>query len=299
VRSERARRAWNPCPNRALWRIGPPRRHLVVENADLVLAELPYFLCDWPIQWAGDDVGAIADIGVRREAGGFTVTGPGSVVETFHDSFAAANGLAGALISGLIARDKGLICAHAGAAEVGGRLVAVLGTSFAGKSSIAIQLAAAGHRLFGDDRLAIRLAEGRGVCLGLMPKIRLPIPDDAGPRFEEFVAAYTELEGDGVAYLKPLASEVAPFSEEAPLAAVVLLERIADAEVVLRPASPPEMVRALVENIYASHIGAQDLLSRLAAFAARVPGYRLRFSSSRAAAERLAALLTGRATADD
>jgi hypothetical protein len=58
------------------------------------------------------------------------------------------------------------------------------------------------------------------------------------------------------------------------------------------------MVRALVENVHAPHIASQDLLARLAVLANRVPGYRLRFSSSRLAAERLAALLTGRAPAD-
>jgi hypothetical protein len=164
--------------------------------------------------------------------------------------------------------------------------------------ALAIHLAAAGHRLFGDDRLAVRLADGHGLCLGLMPKVRLPVPGDAGPRFAEFVDAYTELEGDGVAYLKPLATEAARFGDAAPIAALVLLERVDGAEVALAAVSPAEVVRVLVENVHAPHIASRDLVPRLAALAAKISGYRLRFSSSRLAAERLAGLLTGRVPSD-
>jgi hypothetical protein len=122
-------------PARSLWRIGPAEGALLVENADLVLAELPYFLGDWPIRWAGGDAAA-PDIGIRQESGQFVVAGPGPASETFPDAFGAANGLAGALVAGLVGRDPDLVCAHAGTAEVAGRLVAVLGDSFAGKSSL-------------------------------------------------------------------------------------------------------------------------------------------------------------------
>jgi hypothetical protein len=288
-------------PDRApsLWRIGPAHGGSVVENADLVLAELPYFLGGWPIQWAGEAARVKSDIAVRAGSGGeISIVGPGDAVEAYGNAFDAANGLAGALVSALVARDAGLVCAHAGAAKVRGGLVVVLGASFAGKSSVALHLAAAGHRLFGDDRLAIRTADARGLCLGLMPKVRLPLPDDAGARFREFVAAYTELESGGAAYLKPWSAETARFGDEAAIGALVLLERGSGAKTALVRATRPEIVRALVENVHAPHLRAQDLLERLAALAAAVPAYRLRFRSSRLAAQRLAALSGGEAGPD-
>jgi hypothetical protein len=272
---------------------------LSVENADLVLAELPYFLGDWPVRWAGEEPPPRCDIEVRERPGGqFEIAGPGDAVEAYADALAAANGLAGALISGLIMHNADLVCAHAGAAEIGRGLVVVLGASFAGKSSVALHLAAAGHRLFGDDRIALRMSAARGVCLGLMPKVRLPLPEDAGARFREFVAAYTELEGNGTAYLKPWSAEAARFGDEAALSALVLLERTAHASPTLRRAKPSEMVRALFGNVHAPHHASDELLRRLAELAGTVPGYRLTFESSRLAAERLAALLTGQAGAD-
>jgi hypothetical protein len=288
-------------PDRApsFWHIGPAHARLTVENADLVLAELPYFIADWPVQWAGDAATGTIDVAVHAGTDGdISIVGPGASSEAYGNSFDAANGLAGALVSAFIARDPGLVCAHAGAAEVAGGLVVVLGESFAGKSSVALQLAAAGHRLFGDDRLAIRTADARGVCLGLMPKVRLPLPADAGVRLREFVAAYTELEGDGTAYLKPWSAETARFGDAAPLAALVLLDRAPGATVALDRATPSEIVRALIGNVHAPHLGSRDLVARLAELAALVPGYRLRFESSRLAADRLSSLLTGRAGPD-
>jgi hypothetical protein len=38
--------------------------------------------------------------------------------------------------------------------------------------------------------------------LGLMPKVRLPLPRDCGPRFAEYVEAFTEIQGDDAGYLK-------------------------------------------------------------------------------------------------
>jgi hypothetical protein len=280
--------------------MGPPHARLAVENVDLVLAELPYFLGDWPIQWAGDKPAARVDIAVReRPEGQFEIAGPGAAVDVYANAFDAANGLAGALVSGLTTRDTDLVCAHAGAAEIGGGLAVLLGASFAGKSSVALQLAAGGHRLFGDDRIAIRTAAARGFCLGLLPKVRLPLPDDAGARFREFVDAYTELEDGGNAYLKPWSAEAARFGDEAPLSALVLLDRSAVGSTLLGRATPSDVVRTLVGNVHAPHLASEDLLRKLAALAGTVPGYRLKFQSSRLAAERLIAFLTGRVEADE
>jgi hypothetical protein len=221
-----------------------------------------------------------------------TLHGPGGNEALFDDAFAAADGLAGALIARLVTRRPDMICFHAGSALVGAGLVVLLGDSLAGKSSVALQLAAAGYRLFGDDRLAVRLEEGRppaGACLGLTPKVRLPLPPDCGDRFAEYVESFTEMRDDNAAYLKLWEGEAAAFGEDAPLASFVILDRREAGPCALSPASRPEIVKALLLNCFSPHIDARALVPAMTGLATGVGGRRLQFSSSREAAAALTA----------
>ena len=283
----------------SVWRIGPEDAPVVVRNAEALLAHLPFFAGGWPVRWAGPQPPPQIDIDITQGPGdtyAIVGYGPGGTEMHLDNAFDAANALAGALVSELVAADPGLICLHAGTAEMGAGLVLLLGASGAGKSTLALQLAASGHRLFGDDRLAVRLAAGNeigpeGMCLGLMPKIRLPIPEDNGAQFRQFVDGCTELSGGGVAYLKPWPQDSAEFGERARLAALVVLDRRDGAPGTLAPASRSEIVQALVANSFAPHMPAQRLVEELSRLAGAVPGYGLRFGTSRGAAERLVAEL--------
>lgn len=64
--------------------------------------------------------------------------------------------LLGAVL-GVVLHQRGLLALHAGAVEVNGQAVAFAGNSGAGKSTLVAHLRQRGHRLIGDDLLAIRL----------------------------------------------------------------------------------------------------------------------------------------------
>lgn len=283
--SSRERATSSATPER--WRIGPADAPLIVQNADLLLPYLPYFLAGWDIAWQGEG-GADADIEVSEEQNGairVVSHGAGGADFRFDDAYGAANGLAGALASLYVARRPGLVCLHAGAAVVGDGLVVVLGESFAGKSSVALHLAALGNRFFSDDRVAVSLATPvQGVCLGLMPKVRLPLPDESGDAFREFVGGYTALESDGTAILKLWDGEAAAFEETAPLKALVFLDRGDNGPVDLVPVSRTELVKSMVSTAFAPHLDSRDLLSGLGGLASTIDSFRLRFSNSREAA---------------
>ncbi len=274
-----------------LWRFGPEDAPILVENADLVLPYLPYYVAGWPFGWAGD--GGTADIRISEESdGAFRVRsdGPGCADFAFDNPYDAANGLAGALISIHVARRPDTVCLHAGAARIGGELAVVIGDSFAGKSSVALHLAVLGHRFFGDDQIALTLGSPPvGTCLGLMPKVRTPLPEDCGDAFREFVDGYTAMEGDGVAYLKLWDGEAGTFGETAPVRALILLDRRSDAASDLVPATGSELMKTLMSTAFAPHIEAADLLRGLAGLAEAAELYRLTFSSSREAASLLSA----------
>lgn len=272
-----------------LWRIGPADRAVLVENADPLLAYLPYFIGGWDLRWAGAEAGtATPDVRVGVLAdGGFRVTssGPGGADFTFDNPYDAANGLAGALISVHVARLPDTICLHAAAAVVGDGLVILVGDSFAGKSSVALHLAVLGNRFFGDDQIAVTLdGSATGFCLGLTPKVRTPLPDDSGEAFREFVAEYTAMEGDGQVYLKLWEREAASFGETAPVRALVFLDRCDSGVAELLPAARSAVVRSMVGTAFAPHLDSSRLVAGLTRLAGDVALHRLKFSSSREAA---------------
>jgi hypothetical protein len=272
------------------WWIGAEANPVLVENAEIVMPYLPYYLAGWTISWAGETAPRTPDARVVEHPDGtFQVLsiGPGGADFIFDNPYDAANGLAGALISIFVGRDPQMICLHAGAARIGDGLVIVIGDSFAGKSSVALHLAVLGHRFFGDDQIAVTMENpSRGMCLGLMPKVRLPLPDDCGHAFREFVEGYSSMQGDEMAYLKLWEGEAGAFGETAPVRALVFLDRdtTGTGEAELRAASRPELVKAMIRTAFAPHVPSSDLLAGLTRLADAADSYHLRFASSREAA---------------
>lgn len=213
------------------WAFGPPDKEIRVGNAELLLAQLPIFLGGWPCRRLDDaDDGEMHIKIIERPDKRIEVnlTGSGAHKTVFENEFAAADGLANALVAAFVSRHADTFCLHAGSARLGPGLVVLLGDSLAGKSSVALHMAAAGYRLFGEDRLAVSMGDGGtaiGLCLGLTPKVRLPLPADCGRRFAEYVESFTEIRDDATAYLKLWEGEAAVFLEQAPIAAFVILNR--------------------------------------------------------------------------
>jgi len=275
-----------------VWLFDPERARITVRNAEAVLAQLPVFLAGWPFKWSGPSGADACEIDVREEQGALVVarTGPSGDVRSFATALDAANGLAGALVSAFTMRDEQMICLHAAAVALGGGVALFVGDSGAGKSSVSLNLAVRGHTLFGDDRIAVRLdGAGVAVCLGLMPKARLPLPASADDRFAAFIEAFSAFQTDAIAYLRPPNGVIAEFGDALPLSAIFLLERRGTGKTRVSTASRPDIVTAVVEHAFAPHIATSALIGRAAALAAAVPGFHLSFSDSRQAAETAAA----------
>ena len=285
------------------WSIGPPGKEIRVGNAEILLAQLPFFLNGWPIRRLPDLTAGDMDIKITEHPNNqieVDLAGPGALNSMFDNEFDAADGLASALVSAYVSQQSDVLCLHAGTAKIGSGLVVLLGNSLAGKSSVAVQLASAGYRLFGDDRLAIRVGgDGQAVgrCLGLTPKVRLPLPADCGARFAEYVESFTEIRDEETAYLKLWEGEAAVFQEEAPLTAFIILNRSEGGGANLEPASRSQIVKAMMAQSFAPQFGSQALVQALTDLATNAVGYELGFSSSHEAASLLSVTIRGEAQA--
>jgi hypothetical protein len=252
------------------------------------LEHIALFLPGWDLRGIGDAGSRTPDIEIEPVADGYILQaqGAGPAMRCGADPLDAANALAGAAIAVAVARDPALICLHGGAARLPKGVIALAGDSGAGKSSIAMVLAARGHRLFGDDRVGLALPAA-AVGLGLAPKLRWPLPPRADAGFTRYVEDRAAWWGEDAVILHPRPGEAAALGERAPLAAIVVLSR-GDRDDGLAAMPPSAAVRALLPHCFAPHVAAERLVETLAATARRVPVARLAFTESARAADLLA-----------
>jgi hypothetical protein len=265
-----------------LWRLGP----VTVGGDARPLEHISLFLPGWDLREIGEGPDA-PDIEIATTPNGYILNahGAGPAMRSGGDPLDAANALAGAAIASYVARDRRLFCLHGGAVRLAKGVVALAGDSGAGKSSVAMLLAARGHRLFGDDRVALA-PPAEAVALGLAPKLRWPLPPGAGASFSRYVDERAAWWGEDAVYLHLRPGEAAALGEHAPLAAVVGLARDGvDEDLAAMP--PAAAVRALLPHCFAPHLGAERLVAVVAATARHVPVVRLSYRNSTAAANLL------------
>jgi hypothetical protein len=157
---------------------------------------------------------------------------------------------------------RGDLVLHASGVEAGNRAVLFCGPTQRGKSSLARALGEAGHRLFGEDGIAIELGEGEPVAFPGARGVRVRRRDGNGrPR--------TDLLPD------PGSGEPGP----CPVASVVLLEE-RGTKLAVNPLEPARALALLTPNLV--HSGGREaigtafaalatLLSTTPVFAASLP----------------------------
>lgn len=284
-------------PASEFWRFAGLVGPLLVRSEAALAPHRDRFLATWPMARGTPD--AEPDIELVADPGGWRVIArrlaPAEASEVLHATeHAAVQGLSGALAACAVRQDLRCIGLHCSAVALADGLVLLPGASLSGKSTLAIQLAARGARLFGDDRLALRFAAERiaGVALGLTPKLRLPLPVQAGPRYRAFIEERLLLTAVDVAYVRPREGEIARFGESAAITALVLPRRRAGTDAAPEAATRDMVFRILLETAYAPHVAQSDLFARLEALS-RLPAFALPFESSAAAADELLAWFGG------
>lgn len=159
---------------------------------------------------------------------------------------------------------------NAGAVLVRRSAVVFAGASHAGKSSIALHLAAAGLSLLGDDRILITSDDGvlTARSTGLSRKIRVPLPVDFSP--SAIALALSQRVGrlgdaDVLAFNPPSDT---PAGGGAPIERIVLIERGGLGHRTLKPSEAAVILLPLV----GCHAGTEaDLVAWIVDLALRCP----------------------------
>lgn len=167
----------------------------------------------------------------------------------------------------------GTVALHCAAVRFGDRLIALTGPKRAGKSTLITRLTAEPQlEVFCDDVLPV-LPDGRGVALGIAPRLRLPLPDRASPALRAHVARWMGPRDDRYGYV--CAPTVAPHGATAPLSAFVLLDRRADGPARLHRLAPDDAVHHLMAQNMADLGGAAGTFEMARRLAGRLTCLRL------------------------
>ena len=183
------------------------------------------------------------------------------------------------LIDWYLAAHPRHLCLHAAAIEMAGGLVVMPCVGKSGKSTLTVALAARGWRIFGDDVLALAPRASVGRSLGLLPRLRLPLPANVSQAIGGFLAARPAPIGRSWQYVGLEAGEVAGLDEACPIKALMFLERRATGAASLAPVAPAEAMQELVLQNIARGTTPVRAFDRLLHFLAGTKPMRLTYAS--------------------
>lgn len=172
-----------------------------------------------------------------------------------------------------IADRPGHLALHAGGVIAGDGLIAIAGEARAGKSTLMARLTMEPWaRVLCDDVLPID-PNGRGMALGIPPRLRLPLPPGTSTAFADHVATRHGPQDRQYAYLDP--GCVAPHGTRAPLRKLVILTRVPGAPARLHALPPAEAVAHLHARNMGQPAPGEDTAARLSALVAGMTCLRL------------------------
>lgn len=154
---------------------------------------------------------------------------------------------------------------HCAAVWLGDGVVLFPGGHRVGKSLLTVALAAHGHMVFADDVVAIEPAGGNAMALGMLPRIRLPLPPQAiGVQLRDFLDRHAILDDVEQQYLDLSEDRMAEVGRTSPITAIVQLKRSNKTG----PASMDEQtngaaMRALIAQNYSTAMPASSVFDHL------------------------------------
>lgn len=265
-----------------------PGGRIAVRGAAPVIPLLRHLAPAWPVQHPSADHNEMAMVTATFDGQmwRYESTAYDSPDYGFLPGLGAANGLVGAMLGTMLACNPTWISLHAGAAEIDGRLVLMIGANMAGKSTLATALAAAGCRLWSDDRVLLmpgtgRVTEGDGwrvMALGLSAKVRLPLPDTAPGSYRSWVHSRRRLVGEDMAYLQTGDNECAPAGAITQPHAILVPDRVPDGPAfAVTSLARGQVVKHLVPAAFAPALSAIERLQRLGKLAAQLDARLLQY----------------------
>lgn len=165
---------------------------------------------------------------------------------------------------------------HGGCLSIGAHTLVVAGEKRAGKSTLVARLSAEDAvRVLCDDVLPIA-TDGTALALGLAPRLRMPLPAAAAPRFRDHVARWLGPADDRYGYLLPPA--LLPHGQRVQADVLLVLDRRPDGPARLHCLPKDEALHHILQRTITGPDGADATFAATLRLTKQLTGYRLIYS---------------------
>ncbi|MDP3197062.1 PqqD family peptide modification chaperone [Tabrizicola sp.] len=275
---------------------------LRLDGAGAILPIVAEIAAAWPYRLVDADLLADPFFTIRGDLGQGKLLCESHVEDRPAQLWDPVNAVCDAMASLAVAlplSDPHLICLHAAGVEMAGQLVVFPNLRRAGKSTLSVALARAGHPIFSDDVVPLSFPSGGvavGHAMGIAPRLRLPLPDTLPADFRSWAEAMPGPRNRQYHYL-PLPGQPA-HGTRLPVGAFVLLDR-RDAPTAARlTAVPPDVAMdALLHQNFTRDRHSGAVLEVVAATLAAAPVWQLTYTDLDEAVKCLEAGFAGQAAA--
>lgn len=271
-------------------------RPVALIGCDELVPVIRQVLRGWDMSETAGVDSTFSDIVIRKTEKGYCRSSPWAAKpQSFRDPVDAVCDFVVDLVNAHIADHPHLLCLHTAAIHLGDGLALFPATYRAGKSTLSVHCAAAGFRLFADDVLPVDGETKEGVAPGILPRLRLPLPDNSDTAFTGLVTHRAGPRSDRYLYVDPGPDRLAPRETRAPITAIVLLDRIdTGAPDITRIGGSEALKRAILQN-FSRSLPAIDILDRLYAIVAEARCFELRYRTGEEAVDLLRRHVQGKA----
>lgn len=176
------------------------------------------------------------------------------------------------------------LCLHAAGSLFPRGLVVFPALAKTGKSVLTVALAARGVRIYADDVVPVDLVTRRAVAMGILPRLRPPLPANVSRALRAYVDAHAGLGRGDRLYVEVPDAQMVPFGETTPVKGIVLLERRATGRASIESVDPADALETLILQNFADAPPADAVLDTLHRVVAGAECRRLRYARSEDAA---------------
>lgn len=174
-------------------------------------------------------------------------------------------------------------CLHCASVKIGDGLIIFPSMQRTGKSLLMMQLAADGQRIFGDDVLTIKQGSDEGVAFGMLPRLRLPLPDTIHPELVEFINSHSGPSDSTHGYIALSDEVLAAYGESSKIHGAVILDRQTTGPAHLKSATNGQILKNMIDQNFATRISPLQIFNRLRKIAVKSRCFTLTYSDTREA----------------
>jgi hypothetical protein len=235
---------------------------------------------DWSVERIEPDDARPPVITIQKTEAGFERRSKWlSKPAVFIDPVDTACDLVVDLIHAYVADHKDMLCLHCAGVEFNQGLVVFPNTYRAGKSTLSLKLVESGERLFSDDVMPISKQGDAGLALGILPRLRLPLPGQISSDFAKFIENRCGPQNDRYLYVRLGLTEQAALGTTAPIRAITILHREKNAEPQLSEVKKSTVVKDMILRNFARQNPGLEIVDRLYAIVEKAACYRLQYDN--------------------